>query len=321
MTSTVHRSVRAAGADDEFFTPTLLPRRRWLRWVVAIVAIVIVARLIEWAVTNPAFQWDVVAKYLTAPVILNGLLWTIGITAVSFVFGFLLGGILAAMRMSRQPVLQSISWAYIWLFRSVPLLVQILLWFNISYLIPEFTFGVPFLPPVVSIPANQLISPLGAGLVALTLHEASYACEIVRGGLLSVDPGQHEAATALSLGRWRTAFHVVIPQAMRSILPAAGNQLIGLLKGSSMVSVIAVPDLLYSAQSVYNRTFEVMPLLVVASLWYIVVTSVLSLTQIWVEKRFSRGAVRNAPTSWWVRMRRSLLGATPPRTGEGNADV
>lgn len=283
-------------------TGPLKPRRHPVRAVIGIIVVALVADVLWNIATNPGFQWDVVGKYFTSRTILLGLWATLWLTALTIVLGFVLGTLLAVARLSQNPVLQAASFLYVWFFRSVPLLVLILFTFNIAYLLPEIRFGLPLLPPFWTSDTNDLITPVGAAVLALTLHESAYAAEIVRGGILSVDQGQFEAASALGISRRRQMVRIVIPQAMRSILPAFGNQLIGLLKGTSMVSVIAVGDLLYSAQAVYNRTFQVVPLLMVATLWYVVVTTVLAFVQYHVERHFSRGATRNAAPGMITRL-------------------
>jgi polar amino acid transport system permease protein len=246
-------------------------------------------------VRNDAFHWDVVARYFTTPAVLDGLLLTLWLTAVVMVLGFLLGTPLAVMRLSSNPVLSALSWGYVWIFRSTPLLVQLLFWFNIGALYPTLGLGVPFGPQFVSVETVNLLGPTLTAVIGLTLHEAAYAAEVVRGGILSVDAGQTEAAQALGLSRWRTLRRVVVPQAMRSIVPTAGNMLIGTLKGTSIVSVLAVHDLLFSVQLVYNQTYQVIPLLLVATLWYVAVTTVLSVGQFYVERRVARGSARALP--------------------------
>jgi polar amino acid transport system permease protein len=308
------RSGRTDGTAEPK-TPPLVPRRHPWRVVVGGVALLFLAYLVVSIATNDGFQWDVVGRYFTAPIILWGLLTTIKLTIVTIILGFLFGTLLAMARLSKNPVLQGLSWGYVWFFRSVPLLVLILFTFNIAYLIPTIAIGLPFSAPFVSLSTNQVITPLGAGLLALTLNESAYAAEIVRGGILGVDQGQFEAAAALGMSRRRTMLRIIIPQAMRSIIPTAGNQLIGLLRGTSMVSVIAVGDLLYSAQTIYNRTFQVVPLLVVATLWYVVVTTLLSWGQYYVERHFARGALRQMPPTarQWLRSKwRGLASATAP---------
>ncbi|MEU6797055.1 amino acid ABC transporter permease [Nonomuraea wenchangensis] len=284
-------------------TPVPVGRAHPGRWVAGALALAVVGAGGYSLARNPAMQWDVVAGYLLATPVLEGLWLTVWLTLLVTTLGFVAGVGVAAMRLSGNPVLRVISLGYVWFFRSVPVLVQLLFWFNIGYLYPTLSLGVPGGPTLISGSANELISATTAAMLGLTLHEAAHAGEIIRGGILAVDPGQVEAGTALGLRRSRIFRRVVLPQAMRSIVPATGNLLIGTLKGTSMVSVIAVNDLLYSVQFIYNRTYAVVPLLTVATIWYLVVTSLLSAAQYHVERHFARGARREPPPSPWQRLR------------------
>ncbi|WP_214104179.1 amino acid ABC transporter permease [Acrocarpospora catenulata] len=287
-------------------TPVLVGRRHPLRWAAGALALLAVGACAVSLARNPAMEWPVVAEYFLAIQVLEGLWLTVWLTLVVTTLGFLAGIAVAAMRLSANPVLQAISWAYVWFFRSVPVLVQLLFWFNIGYLYPTLSLGIPGGPTLLSGSSNELISATTAAVLGLTLHEAAHAGEIIRGGILAVDPGQLEAGTALGLRRSRIFRKVVLPQAMRSIVPATGNLLIGTLKGTSIVSVIAVNDLLYSVQYIYNRTYAIVPLLAVATAWYLIVTSVLSVAQYHVERYFARGSRRALPPSPWQRARRAL---------------
>ncbi|MFB9948324.1 amino acid ABC transporter permease [Rhizobium puerariae] len=309
-------SSQVSKSDHEEITGPLKPRRHPWRFVVGLLVVALLADLLWSIIANPRFQWPVVAQYFTSQAILLGVWSTIWLTAVTMVLGTLLGTLIAVARLSQNPVLQAVSWGYVWFFRSVPLLVLILFTFNIAYLVPEVSLGLPFLPPLFSAPTNSLVTPVGAAIVALTLHEAAYASETVRGGILGVDQGQFEAASALGIGRRRQMVRIIIPQAMRSIVPTFGNQLIGLLKGTSMVSIIAVSDLLYSAQSVYNRTFQIVPLLIVATLWYLVMTTLLTWLQANIERYFAKGAVRNRAPSLLSRLRNGEPARPGPTVGE-----
>ncbi|MCR8577003.1 amino acid ABC transporter permease [Streptomyces sp. Isolate_219] len=259
--------------------PRIVPRRRTGQWAAAAAVLALLALALNSVVRNDAFQWDVVADYFLTTAVLRGLGLTLWLTVLVMALGFVLGTLLATMRLSGNPVLRSVSWGYVWLFRSMPILVQLLFWFNIGALYPT----------VLGIKTVDLLGPVTIALIGLTLHEAAYAAEVVRGGILSVDKGQLEAAQSLGLGAWRRLRRIVLPQAMRSIVPPAGNMLIGTLKGTSIVSVIAVQDLLYSVQLVYHRTYQVIPLLLVATLWYIVVTSALGVGQYYLERHYARG--------------------------------
>jgi polar amino acid transport system permease protein len=272
----------AAEKPDPAHALRIVPQRRYGQWAAAVVVLALLGIAVTSVARNKAFQWDVVAGYFTSDTILRGLWLTLWLTAVVMVLGFALGTLLAVFRLSANPVLRAVSWGYVWLFRSIPILVQLLLWFNIGALYPQ-VFGVKTV---------NLLTPVAVAITGLTLHEAAFAAEVVRAGILSVDRGQIEAAQALGLSRWQRWWRIVLPQAMRSIVPPAANMLIGTLKGTSIVSVIAVQDLLYSAQLIYHRTYRVIPLLMVATLWYVIVTSVLSVGQYYVEKRYARGAER-----------------------------
>ncbi|MGX9294698.1 amino acid ABC transporter permease [Tsukamurella paurometabola] len=274
-------------------TPTapvhLVPRRRPARWLAAAVVAVLGAMLLHTLFTNERFEWPTVAHYFTQQAVLRGLWLTLWLTAVTFAAGFALGIGLAAMRLWGGSVLRTVSFVFVWLVRSVPPLVLLLFWFQLASLYPRLSLGIPFGPEFVTFDTTHLISGLVAAFIALTIDVAAFAAEIVRGGLVSVDPGQTEAARSLGLSPRRIFRRIVLPQAMPAIIPASGNLLIGLLKSTSLVSVIAVTDLLYSVQLVYNQNFKVMPLLLVATIWYVVITSVLAVGQYFVERRFNRG--------------------------------
>ncbi|MGW2081752.1 amino acid ABC transporter permease [Streptomyces sp. NPDC001939] len=274
----------AAGppADAGEAQPRIVRRPRAGQWLAAAVVLTLLALAITSVIRNDAFQWDVVADYFTSASVLRGLGLTLWLTALVMALGFALGTLLAVMRLSANPVLRAVSWGYVWLFRSMPILVQLLFWFNIGALYPH----------ILGIKTVDLFGPITVAIIGLTLHEAAYAAEVVRGGILSVDRGQIEAAQALGLSRLRRWRRIILPQAMRSIVPPAGNMLIGTLKGTSIVSVIAVQDLLYSVQLVYHRTYQVIPMLLVATIWYVVVTSLLSAGQFYVERHYARGSER-----------------------------
>ncbi|MER5736455.1 amino acid ABC transporter permease [Streptomyces sp. NPDC002262] len=289
------RPSASGGRAPEADPPRIVPRRHPGRLLAAAAALLVFAMVAGSVVRNSAFQWDVVGHYFTTAAVLDGLLLTLWLTGAVMVLGFLLGTPLAVMRLSANPVLRTLSWGYVWIFRSTPLLVQLLFWFNIGALYPTLGLGIPFGPEFVTVKTVNLLGPTLTAVIGLTLHEAAYAAEVVRGGILSVDAGQTEAAQALGIGRPRALRRIVIPQAMRSIVPTAGNMLIGTLKGTSIVSVLAVHDLLYSVQLVYNQTYQVIPLLMVATLWYVAVTTVLSAGQFYVERHYARGSARALP--------------------------
>ncbi|MFJ9611020.1 amino acid ABC transporter permease [Kitasatospora sp. NPDC101176] len=272
----------------------IVARRRPGQWLAAGVALLLAAMAVNSIARNEAFQWGVVADWFTARSVLDGLTLTLWLTAVTLALGFVLGTGLATMRLSANPVLRALGWSYVWVFRATPPLVQLLFFFNIGALYPTLGLGIPFGPEFVTVRTVNLIGPTLTAVIGLTLLEGAYAAEVIRGGILSVDRGQLEAAAALGLGRWRVLRRIVIPQAMRSIVPTAGNMLISALKGTSIVSVLAVSDLLYSVQLVYLQSYRVIPMLVVATLWYLVITTLLSVGQYYVERHYARGASREA---------------------------
>lgn len=267
-------------------------RFSYTRWAFGVAVLFIALSFIYLAAQNEAFDWALVGHYLFNPQILEGLYTTLWLTAVVTLLSLIFGVVVAAMRLSRNPVVSLIAWCYIWLFRATPLLVQLLFWFNIGYLIPTLNLGLPGMHPWISIPTNSLISALGASILGLTMHGVAYSAEFVRGGLLAVPVGQQEAARMLGLSPLQIFRKIVFPQSLRSIIPALGNFLIDNLKGTSIISVVAVTELLYSAQLIYNRNYKIIPLLLVATIWYVFVTSLLSLMQHAIEKRFNRGYQR-----------------------------
>ena len=279
-------------SDDELLAARVAGPRRTGQWLAAVVAAVLLAMLVHTVLTNPRFQWEVVGQFFTSESIRRGLVLTLWLTAAVMICGYLLGTALAAMRLSGNVVLRSASFGYVWLIRSIPPLVLLLFWYELASLYPQLSLGVPFGPSFLTVKTAHLFTGIVAAFVALTLDVAAFSAEIIRGGLLSVPAGQTEAAQALGLGRGRIFRRVVLPQAMPAIVPASGNMLISMLKATSIVSVIAVQDLLYSAQLIYNQNFQVIPLLLVATLWYVVLTTILSIGQYYVERYYARGTRR-----------------------------
>ncbi|AIR90854.1 amino acid ABC transporter permease [Pseudomonas cremoricolorata] len=291
-------------SDDDIAGLRIVGNRHWGRWASAVLVLLLLALVLHSMLENPRFEWDVVAANLTEESILNGVLMTIKLTAISVLFGFAGGTVLALMRLSSNPVLVSVSWAYTWFFRAVPMLVQLFLWYNIAALYPRLALSLPFVGEVWSAATNEVISPFSAAVLALVIHQSAYAAEIIRAGIQSVGAGQLEAAKALGYRPGQIFRQTVLPQAMRTILPPAGNEVIGQLKTTAVVSVIALQDVLYSAQIIYQRTYEVIPLLLVATAWYLLMTSLLSVLQHFVEVHFSRGNSQR---------RRNWLGRAVPR--------
>lgn len=275
-------------------TMPVVPLRHRGRTLFAAILIIIAAGLMLSMITNPRFQWSVVGEYLFDESIMAGLFMTIWLTIAAMVIGVILGTCIALMRISRNPVLGAIASVYLWIFRGTPLLVQLIFWFNLSVLYPKITIGFPFGPNLGSFDANTYITVYAAALLGLGLNEGAYMSEIVRSGLGAVPVGQREAAEALGMPSWRVMLRIILPQAMRVIIPPTGNQLIGMLKTTSLVSVIAMQELLYSAQLIYTANFQTIPLLIVASIWYLVLTSVLSVGQHYLEQHFGKSDRRPA---------------------------
>jgi polar amino acid transport system permease protein len=254
-----------------------------------LVALLVLAIIVRGAVSNPLFQWSTVGHYLLSPRILNGILRTLILTVVAMLLGVILGVGLAVMRSGTNKVTSSAAWLYIWFFRGTPVLVQLIFWYNFAALYRHLSLGVPFGGPTfISGSTNQLITPWTAAILGLGLNQAAYTAEIIRGGILSVGRGQQEAGLAVGMNGSGVFWHVVLPQAMKVVIPPLGNEVISMLKNTSLVSVIALAELLYTAQLIYAENYETIPLLIVVSIWYLVATSVLSVGQHFIERRLSR---------------------------------
>ncbi|NUS66916.1 MAG: amino acid ABC transporter permease/ATP-binding protein, partial [Ensifer adhaerens] len=297
----------------------IVPARHPGRALGTLFAALVIAGVLYSVLTNPRWGWPVFAEWFFAEPVLAGLGRTLLLTALATVSGSLLGTALALARVSRSPLLSGLSFGYIWLLRSIPLIVLLLVLNNLGYLYETISIGVPFTDAVwFNYPTTQLLTPFAAAFLGLTLNQAAFFAEIVRGGILAVDQGQHEAAAALGLPRHRQAFRIVLPQAMRSILPTGFNEIIGLAKSTSMVYVLALPELFYTVQVIYRRNLEVIPLLMVATVWYLVIMTGLSIAQHYIERHFSKGAVRNpVPLPFQAliaRFRRALPDVAPQTT-------
>jgi len=266
------------------------------------------------------FQWDVVGQYFTSSEVLHGLVITIELTVISMIIGIVLGMLVAVMRMSPNRVLAGVAWTYTWFFRGTPVLVQITFWAFIGALYPHLSFGIPFTHIALFHISNVNITftTLEAVIVALGLNEGAYMSEIARAGLISVDEGQIEAATSLGMTRRQSLRLIVIPQAMRVIIPPTGNEVISMLKTSSLASTVALLELFGAVSNISAQNFEIMPLLIVASIWYLIVTTVLSIGQFYLERYFARGALRSPPPTPIQRLRRDARGiASKFRTKRG----
>ncbi|MEA2200953.1 MAG: polar amino acid transport system permease protein [Solirubrobacteraceae bacterium] len=273
-----------------------VPVRHPGRWIAAALVLLLAVALVRSVASNPRFEWSVVGHYLFDQRILHGVLVTIELTAIAMAIGIVLGVVLAVMRLSPNPLVSGGSWFYIWFFRGTPVLVQLLFWYNIAALYPKIGLGIPFGPSFVHADANKLITPFTAAILGLGLNEGAYMAEIVRAGIISVPEGQADAAQSLGMTRLQTMRRIVLPQAMRVIIPPTGNETISMLKSSSLASVIVVTELLYAAQLIYSVNFKTIQLLIVASIWYIVCTSVLYVGQFYLERYYGRGGRAQALT-------------------------
>jgi len=267
----------------------IVPARYPGRWAAAVISILLIVLLAQSIVGNPGYRWHVVVEYLFHPTVIRGFFYTLGLTVAAMAIGIILGLAAALMRQSTNPIVSCFAAGYIWLFRGTPLLVQLIFWYNLAALYPQIELSIPFGEPFFSISTNDIITPLAAALLGLGLNEGAYMAEIVRSGLLSVDPGQREAAFSLGMTPSRTVRRIILPQALRVIVPPTGNEVIGMLKATSLVSILAISDLLYSVQGIYARNFQTIPLLIVACFWYLVASSLLTAGQNVLERRLGRG--------------------------------
>ncbi|MFC8364214.1 amino acid ABC transporter permease [Streptomyces griseorubiginosus] len=305
----------AVRSDSAPAAPELevVPLRNYGRWIAAAVSLTALAGLIGSLAKNDNLHWDVVGDYLFADLIFDGLGTTLWLTAAAMALGLGLGTLIAVMRLSSSPVLHGIAGAFVWVFRGTPLLVQIIFWGYAAALYKYVKIGIPFTDVTFfQTETNNLLTPAIAALLALGLNEAAYASEIVRAGIQSVDPGQAEAAHSLGMRPALTMRRIVLPQAMRVIIPPMGNETINMLKMTALVSVISAHDLMSNIQDVYAQNYQVIPMLVVASLWYLALVTVLSVPQAWLERRYGRGAARAqgpAPLQRMLGGAAALLGA------------
>lgn len=247
----------------------------------------LVALFIRGLAVNDNLQWTVVGQYLLHPEMLGGLWMTIQLTVLSMVIGLACGIVLAIMRLSSSKIFKTVSWVWIWFFRGVPPLVQMILWFNLALLWPKVSLGIPFGPQWIVWDTNDLITPFYAAILGLAFTESAYAAEMIRAGIQAVSSGQGEAAATLGMTRGQALRRVILPQALRIVIPPIGNDTISMLKFTSLVSVLALPDLLFSAQMIYSRTYQTVPLLLVATFWYLILTTVLTILVHVVEQKLS----------------------------------
>ncbi|GAA2400565.1 amino acid ABC transporter permease [Streptomyces glaucosporus] len=286
-----------------------IPVRHYGRWVSAVIVLAVLALLVS-AFANAQISWSTVGDFFDHETIVVGALNTLWITVLSMLLGVVLGTVLAVMRLSKNPVMSSVAWGYIWIFRGTPVLVQLLLWYNLALIFPILDLG------FYRDEMNDVMTPFLAALLGLGLNEAAYMAEISRAGIQSVDEGQTEAAHALGMTRGRTMRRIVLPQAMRVIIPPTGNEFINMLKTSSLAYAIQYGELLLSATKISSRNLAVMELLLVATIWYLLLTSVFSIGQYYLERHFQRGSTRSLPPTPWQRVKTSLGSfRTPSQVG------
>ncbi len=284
-----------------------VPVRHPGRWIGAGVIALFAAMFVHGVVTNPNWDWPLIGEWIFSPPILKGVGVTIVLTILSMIIGLVLGIVLAIMRLSPNPVLSSSAWVFIWVFRGTPVYVQLFLWGNIIALYQHFSLGIPFGPEMITFDTETLIPVFVAALLGLGLNEAAYMSEIVRAGIISVDEGQEEAATALGMSRMQTLRFIVLPQAMRVIVPPTGNETISMLKTTSLVGVIPLTtELFFQAGDIGNRLFKPFPMAIMASLWYLALTSVLMVGQYYIERYYGKGAMRDLPPTPFQKLKARL---------------
>ena len=283
-----------------------VPLRHPWRWVSAVVVLAIVLDAVYTIVTAPHLNWNVVGDFLFQRLIREGAVVTLELTVLAMVIGIGLGVVLAVMRLSPNPVMSTVSWFYIWFFRGTPVLVQIFFWYNLNLVLPHIGLGLPGQTLWLQVSTNQLISAFVAATLGLGLNEAAYMAEIVRAGIISVDTGQTEAAQALGMNRVLVMSRIVLPQSMRVIIPPTGNETISMLKTTSLAFGAAVPELFTRGQQIASFNFRVVELLIVISVWYLAMTSILTVGQYYIERYFAKGSQRELPPTLLQSLRRQL---------------
>jgi polar amino acid transport system permease protein len=276
--------------------------------VAAALILLFAASLIHSVATNKQLEWHVVGEFLFDHRILDGVVMTLELTVSAMTMGVLLGVLLAVMRLSPNPLVSGASWLYIWFFRATPVLVQLLFWYNIAAIYPSISLGIPFVGvEFVHGSANTVVTTFVAALLGLGLNEGAYMAEIVRAGIISVGEGQTDAALSLGMSRLQIMRRIVLPQAMRVIIPPTGNETISMLKTSSLASVITLTELLLASENIYAVNFKPIQLLIVASIWYAVMTSLLYIGQYYLERYYARGATRELALTPLQRIRMGLF--------------
>ncbi|TDD55201.1 amino acid ABC transporter permease [Saccharopolyspora elongata] len=297
--SPLHQSESAttAGADWE-----TVPRKHFGRWVAAVVVLTGVAWFAH-SFANAQIEWSVVREYLAAPVLLKGLVLTVVLTIVAMVLGIVLGVVVAVMRLSKNPITSGVAWVYVWIFRGTPVYLQLLMWFNLALIFPVVS-----IPGIYTGRTVELVTPFVAAALGLGINQGAYTSEVVRAGILSVDEGQLEAARAIGMTRLKALRRIVLPQAMRVIIPPVGNETISMLKTTSLASAVGVTEIVLEAQHIYFVNNRIMELLIVCAIWYLAAVSVLSALQFYLERHYARGATSRAlPPTPLQRLRAAVL--------------
>ncbi|MEV4600426.1 amino acid ABC transporter permease [Amycolatopsis sp. NPDC049253] len=281
-----------------------VPVRHYGRWVAGVIILFLAFIVIRSVVTNVNLDWPTVWDYMFNDRVLRGLQNTLILTVISMLIGIVGGVLLAVMRLSPNPLMKGAAGIYVWLFRGTPLITQLVFWNFLAFAYPRLGLGIPFGPEFVSWDTNTLINQFTASLLGLGLNEAAYMAEIVRGGIQSIDSGQLEASSALGMKRTTTLRRIILPQAMRVIIPPTGNETISMLKTTSLVVVIGYFELMVAVQTIYAQNFKTIPLLLVAVIWYLIMTSILTVAQYFIERHFARGSSRSIAekNKWGSRM-------------------
>ena len=280
-----------------------MPLRHYKRWAAALLLLVALAGIIADAASREAYEWSAFRKYLLDGRVIKASIVTLELTLLSMLFAIFLGVALGVMRRTDNPIFKNFAWLFIWIFRGTPVYVQLVFWGLFSTIYKEVFIGIPWIHSGdfylgFHLTLSQTASLFWIAVLGLTLNEAAYMAEIVRGGLLAVDSGQEEAAKSIGMSSWQTMRYIVIPQAMRVIIPPTGNEVISMLKTTSLVTAVPlVTDLYARTRDISNETYNPIPLLLVACSWYLFYTTILMIAQYFLEKRFGRGFNRNAVIS------------------------
>ncbi|WP_413248501.1 amino acid ABC transporter permease [Sinomonas flava] len=293
---TVHKADAPASTASAPELIKAVPVRHPGRWVGAAVIVLLLALAVQSLATNPNFHWDTVALYILDVNVVRGVGWTLLLTVLSMILAIVLAVVLAFMRQSDNPIFRWSAWAWVWFFRGTPVYTQLIFWGLVTVLYPTVSLGIPFGPALVTWVLEDPTRGFLPAVIGLGLNESAYLAEIFRAGLKSVDKGQMEAAEALGMHRGKIMRRIILPQAMRVIVPPTGNETIGMLKTTSLV--LAVPftlDLTFVTNSLANKTYLPIPLLIVAALWYLLVTSILMVGQHFIEKHYGKGVDNLAP--------------------------